>query len=218
MPASAAASATLRSSAPAPARDRRRRRPRSRRSRGRAGSTTPGMPPSRTSRFEATPITVTGTSAGSAARKSARSSIVGRAEQHLGRAADAKPGHRRRAAHSAVSRPRTGGRRSISVGRVACCGHHATRLRASGVERRSSAGQALRPVGDRAGAEADDEVAGLAPASRTIGASSAGAGSGSDVAMAVRAQARRPARRGRCPRSAPRRRRRHRRRSPCRHR
>ena len=59
-----AVSATLRSSAPAPAATVVALGRRSRRSRGRSRTTTPATPPSRTSRFEATPITVTGTSRG----------------------------------------------------------------------------------------------------------------------------------------------------------
>ena len=57
--------------------------------------TTPGTPPSRTSRLEPTPITVTATSAGLLARKADEVVAVGRTEHHLGRAADAEPGDAR---------------------------------------------------------------------------------------------------------------------------
>ena len=120
--------------------------------------TTPRTPPSRTSRFEATPITVTGTSAGLAARKAARSSgSAGRNITSAG-AADAEPGdgrERRVRAQPAAHRRQPLDQAIVGAAR----GHH--RRPSGGVERLELARQALRPVGDRAGAEADDEVAGL---------------------------------------------------------
>ena len=70
---------------------------------------TPGMPPSRTSRLEPTPITVTGTSARQCREKGGEVFAIGGAEQHFRRAADAEPGHAARSARSRSSRPRTGG-------------------------------------------------------------------------------------------------------------
>jgi hypothetical protein len=112
MPASAAKVATLTSSAAAPTRIRApsgsmRAKPLPSR------STTPSMPPSRTSRLEPTPITVSGTSAGSTARKSARSaSSSGR---NMISAGPPTPNQVMPASGAdAVSRPRTGGSSSIS--------------------------------------------------------------------------------------------------------
>ena len=50
------------------------------------------MPPSRTSRLEPTPITVTGTSLGLLLQELREIIDIRRLEQHLGRAADPEPG------------------------------------------------------------------------------------------------------------------------------
>ena len=52
----------------------------------------PGMPPSRTSRFEPTPITVTGISGGQRREKSGEIGGIGGPEQDFGGSADAEPG------------------------------------------------------------------------------------------------------------------------------
>src|SRR5205814_2203207 len=74
MPASAAVKATFRSSAPAPVSTWPRPGTMSTKPRP-SRITIPGMPPSRTRRFEPTPIIVTGISGVSAARNAARSSV-----------------------------------------------------------------------------------------------------------------------------------------------
>src|SRR3954447_23194067 len=142
-PAPAAVSATFRSSAPAPASTSSgvalisaKLRP--------SRTTTPAIPPSRTSRFEPTPIVVTGTSRGSAARKAAKSSAsAGRNSTSAG------PPTRNQVngpiGASSVRRPRTGGNRSISP--------------SPGIELRQLFGQRVRPIRDRPGAEAHYHVA-----------------------------------------------------------
>ena len=74
--------------------------------------TTPGTPPSRTSRFEPTPMHGDRDIGGQAARKCGRSVAIGRTEHHLGRAADAEPGDagERRIRASAGRAPAAGAR------------------------------------------------------------------------------------------------------------
>ena len=78
--------------------------------------------------------------------------------------------------------------------------------------------QRIGPLRDVAGAEADDVVAGLAPATSPAGASCCGSVERERRGDGRARGCRRPASRGRRPRSAPRRPDRHRRRSPCRRR
>ena len=79
--------------------ERRRRRPRSRsRSMARPANprprriVTPGIPPSRTSRLEPPPITVTGSRGRQRREKGGEIVDIGGPEQHFRRAADAEPG------------------------------------------------------------------------------------------------------------------------------
>ena len=149
--------------------------------------TTPSMPPSRTSRFEATPITVTGTSVGLRARKPARSSISAGRNMISRGAADAEPGDRRerRIRRSGGRAPAAGARSDRSLARRA-----AIMSAPPAAELVELAGQAVRPVGDRAGAEADDEVAGLGHARDHRARAASGAGSGCTLRWP---RARRPA-------------------------
>ena len=158
----------------------------------------PRMPPSRTSRFEPTPITVTGISRGSAARNAARSSAsAGRNSTSagpptrnqvngpIGASARQPPAHRRQ---SLDQRSSTGRRSQL----------------------RQLVGQRVRPVRDRAGAEAHDHVA--RPRHRRAAAAPAPAARPAAARCGARARAaRRPARPATRPRSAPRRPGRHRR-------
>ncbi len=92
MPASAAARATFTSGTAAPARSREPSsilispKPRPRR------ITTPSMPPSRTSRFEPSPMMVTGMSAGVRLQEIGKVGLVGRRIEHFRRAARPEPG------------------------------------------------------------------------------------------------------------------------------
>ena len=79
--------------------------------------TTPGTPPSRTIRFEPSPITLTGTAAGSRDEKIGEIVLVRRREQHLGRPADAEPGdlRERSAREQAPAQLGHGGARSATM-------------------------------------------------------------------------------------------------------
>ena len=175
MPASAAARATLTSgSAGAGPHPHALARPRSSAKPCRSRITTPGTPPSRTSRFEPSPTTQHRDVGRASWRgNEARSSLVGRREQHLGRPAGAKPGRQRRAVERArLERAAQGAPRR--VGRIAARWHRRRELgrirpapRRLRVRCRELARQRIGPLRDVAGAEADHVVAGLAsPATR----------------------------------------------------
>ena len=125
---------------------------------------TPGIPPSRTSRFEPTPITVTAMSAGSARRNSARSSRS--AGSNRISAGPPTRNHSSRASGTfSRSEPRTAGRRSsVRAGAAAstmarprvCRGRDRALV---GKDGRQLPGQRVGPGGDVAGTETDDHVA-----------------------------------------------------------
>ena len=148
--------------------------------------TTPGTPPSRTSRLEPTPITVTGTSAGLASRKASKSS------RSAGRNRP-RPGRRRRN-QVTVQAERlhglVGGRGPVAVGRSKASGasgcidflggHHGrSRLVLPSPPRAFGDGaflarQGVGPGGDVAGAEADHQVARRRPCRRSCRRARAG--------------------------------------------
>ena len=117
-------------------------------------TTTPSTPPSRTSRLEPTPTTVTGFP-GSVPEERREIVLVRRQEQQLGRPADAEPGDRVerrrwasvRAAHCAQAGAKPGQKRLMRCGLCR--------------SPRSSLGQGVGPVGDVAGAEQTTKSPGL---------------------------------------------------------
>ena len=115
--------------------------------------TKPGMPPSRTSRFEPTPTIVSGISSGTAFRKAARSSSSAGWNSASASAAGAEPGD---LVHLGVGRDAAAqaGKPVAKLVEQVLAAHHATRPA-------EFLGQRIGPLGDVAGAEEDDEVARL---------------------------------------------------------
>ena len=112
--------------------------------------TTPRMPPSRTIRLEAAPMTVTGMSSGRAAQELREVGDVGGPHQHFGRAADAEPGGRRRAAasrlHAAAQRRQDVDQMRRCARRPSCARPLRRRAGAPGLQRGQLRRQRLRPV------------------------------------------------------------------------
>src|SRR5947209_7896818 len=166
-PASCAARPTLTSGTAAPARMRppastlTSPKPRPRR------MTTPGTPPSRTIRFEPSPMTTTGIAAGRWARKSARSA----SSSGMNRTCAGPPTRNQVSSASdwfAIKRPRSVGMRPLSSATrsgdiMATRAQRAYWPRSSRhrPQRGELARQRIGPLGDVAGAETHDDVAGL---------------------------------------------------------
>ena len=195
--------------------------------------TTPGTPPSRTIRLEPSPITVTGISAGRSRQEIGEIGLVLGHEQHLRRPADAEPGQlgerlvgQQPAAQLRQARfqlgDQIGERHDVTDARSSTPAPRPRIAVMTTLKRRPERGQLARqrigPLRDVAGAEAHHDSRRACARPRDHAGEILRAVERDDLAMAVRAQARDQASRGRRPRSAPRRPHRHGRRSRCRRR